>query len=233
MPFTQQSLLNKNSMARANGIRKITHSCCSHPLLPNRWPINTAKAFLDNEHSIIMEGGDEKNTWMGDYFALIGDGVLHFNNRDTHCKLAFHMISHGNHNNGSRMLCQYLETVVDKELKRWLPDDTTDDEKFHASLFPAVAPLYAELGKSFLNISTYTELQWSLVDINNQTGLETFREICEHAFHNLEKARAITAGIVLDGVAFLEEYGIPPHQYTDEQKMRMTQNLATIHQHLG
>ena len=142
-----------------------------------------------------MESGDERNTWMGDYFALIGDG-----------ELAFHMISHRNHNKGSRMLCQYRETVVDKELEKWLPDDATDDEKFHASLFPAVAPLYAELGKSFLHISTYNELQWSLVDINNQTGLESLREIRKHAFHNLEKARVITAGIVLDGVAFLEEY---------------------------
>ena len=100
------------------------------------------------------------------------------------------------------MLCQYGETVVDKELEKWLPDDATDDEKFHASLFPVVAPLYAELGKSFLHVSTYNELQWSLVDINNQTGLETLREIHEDAFYNLKKARVITAGIVLDGVAF-------------------------------
>ncbi len=85
------------------------------------------------------------------------------------------------------MLCQYLETVVDRELKKWLPDDATDKEKFRVSLFPAVAPMYAELGKSFLHISTYNELQWSLVDINNQTGLEKCREIREHAFHNLEK----------------------------------------------
>ena len=106
-------------------------------------------------------------------------------------------------------------------------------KKSSVQVYSAVAPLYAELGKLFLHVITYNELQWSLVDINNQTGLETFREICKHAFHNLEKARVITAGIVLDGVAFLEEYGIPPHQYTDEQKMRMTQDLATIHQPLG
>ena len=143
------------------------------------------------------------------------------------------MISHGNHNDGSRMLCQYLETVVDEELKKWLPDDATVDETFRASLFPAVAPLYAKLGKSFLHISTYNELQWSLVDIKTQTGLETLREICKHAFHNLEKARVITAGIVLNGVAFLKEYRIPPRQYTYEQKMRMKQDLATIHQRLG
>ena len=94
-----------------------------------------------------MESGDERNTWMGDYFALIGDGVLHSDNGDTRCKLAFHMISHGNHNDGSRMLCQYRETVVDKELEKWLPDNVTDNKKFRVSLFPVVAPLYAELGK--------------------------------------------------------------------------------------
>ena len=177
-----------------------------------------------------MESGNKRNTWMLDYFALMGDGILHSDNGDTCCKLAFHMISHGNQNEGSRMLCRYQEIVVDKELKKWLPDNATDEEKFRASLFPVVAPLYSEHGKSFLNISTYNELQWSLVDINNQTGLETFREICKHAYHNLGKARVITTGIVLDGVAFLKEYGIPPHQYTDEQKKRMKQDLATIHQ---
>ena len=93
--------------------------------------------------------------------------------------------------------------------------------------------MYSELEKSFLNISTYNELQWSLVDVKNQTCLETFREICEHVYHNLKKARVITAGIVLDEAAFLEEYGISPHQNTDEEKMRMKQDLATIHQHLG
>jgi hypothetical protein len=160
----------------------ITHSSCSHPHLPNRWPVITAKAFLDNECSIIMENGNERNTWMGEYFALIGNGVLHSNNGNTYCKLSFHMISHRNHNDGSRMLCQYQETVVDKELEKLLPDDATDNEKFRASLFPVVAPIYAELGKSFLHISTYNELQWLLVDINNQTGLETLREICKHAF---------------------------------------------------
>ena len=101
-----------------------------------------------------MKSGDKRNTWMGDYFALSSNGVLHSNNGNTCCKLAFHMISHGNHNDGSRMLCQYPETVVDKELKKWLPDNATDDEKFHASLFSAVAPLYSELGKSFLYINT-------------------------------------------------------------------------------
>ncbi len=100
-----------------------------------------------------MESGGKIYTWMGDYFALMGDFVLHSDNGDTRCKLAFHMISHGNHNNGSRMLCQYLETVVDKELKKWLPDDATDNKKFRASIFPAVASLYSELGKSFLYIN--------------------------------------------------------------------------------
>ena len=90
-------------------------------------------------------------------------------------------------------------------MKKWLPDNATGDEKFHVSLLSAVAPLYSELGKSFLNIGTYNELQWSLLDNSSQTGLETIREIYKHAFHNLEKARVITAGIVLDGVAFLEE----------------------------
>jgi hypothetical protein len=118
-----------------------------------------------------MESGGERNTWMGDYFALMGDGVLHSDNGDTRCKHAFHMISHGNHNDGSRMLCQYLETVVDEELKKWLPDDATDDEKFRASLFPTVAPLYSELGKTFLNISTCNELQWSLGERNSRTHL--------------------------------------------------------------
>ena len=112
----------------ANGIRKITHSSCSHPPLPNCWPVNTAKAFLDNEHSIIMESGNERNTCMGDYFALMGDGILHSDNGDTCCKLAFHMISHRNHNDGSWMLCQYRETVVDKELEKWLPDNATDNQ---------------------------------------------------------------------------------------------------------
>ena len=124
----------------ANGTRKITHSSCSHPRLPNRWPINTAKAFLDNEHSIIMESGNERNTWMGDYFALMGDGVLHSHNNDTRCKLAFHMISHGNHNKGSRMLCQYRETVVDKELEKWLPDNATDDKKIPCEFISCGGP---------------------------------------------------------------------------------------------
>ena len=77
-----------------------------------------------------MESGDERNTyWIGDYYAVMGDCILHSNNSDTCCKLALHMISNGNHNNVSRMLCQYLETVTDKEVEKWLPDDATDDEK--------------------------------------------------------------------------------------------------------
>ena len=109
-----------------------------------------------------MERRDEVQTnWMGDYFALIGDRVLHSDNGDTRCKLALLLISNGNHKDGSRMLCQHLETVVDVAVNKWLPDDVTYYEKFHASLFPAVAPLYSELGKLFLSTSTYNELQWS------------------------------------------------------------------------
>ena len=73
---------------------------------------------------------------MGDYFALIGNRLLRLQ-----------LILNGNHKDGSRMLCQYLETVVDFAVKKWLPDDATYDEKFCASLFPAVAPLYSKLGK--------------------------------------------------------------------------------------
>ena len=69
------------------------------------------------------------------------------------------------------MFCQYLETVVDAEVKKLLPDDATDDEKFHASLFPVVAPLYSELGKSFLSTSTYNELQWSLLDTSCKSDI--------------------------------------------------------------
>jgi hypothetical protein len=32
------------------------------------------------------------------------------------------------------MLCQYLESVVDDAVNKWLQDDMTDDEKFCASL---------------------------------------------------------------------------------------------------
>ena len=103
-----------------------------------------------------MERRDEVQTnWMGDYFALIGDRVLHSDNGDTRCKLALLLISNGNHKDGSRMLCQYLETIVHSAMEEFLPDDAADDEIFSASMFPAFAPLYSELGKSLLSSSTY------------------------------------------------------------------------------
>ena len=79
-------------------------------------------------------------------------------------------------------------------------------------------------------IGTYNELQWLVLDISSNSGLETIREICQCAFQQLEEARVITAMIVLDGVPFLEEFGFPHHQYKHEQKNRMKQDLATIHQ---
>ena len=143
------------------------------------------------------------------------------------------MISNGNHKDGSMMLCQYLETIVDVAVNKWLPDDETDDEKFGASLFPAVAPLYSKLGKSILSTSTYNELQWSLLDTSHESDMESIREICECAFKSLEKARVIIAGIVLDGVPFMEEFGLNHHHHTHEQKNTMKQELATNHQQLG
>jgi hypothetical protein len=83
---------------------------------------------------------------------------------NTRWELALQLISNGNHKDGSRMLCQYLEAIIDVAVNTWLPDDATDDEKFHASLFPVVAPLHSKLGKSFLTTSTYNELHWSLLD---------------------------------------------------------------------
>ena len=135
---------------------------------------------------------------MGDYFALIGDHLLHSDYGDTCCKLALQLILNVNHKDGSRMLFKYLETVVDVTMKKWLPDNMTDDEILHASLFPAFAPLYSELGKSLLSSSTYNELQWSLLDTSHESDMESIREIHECAFQNLEKARVIIAGIVLD-----------------------------------
>ena len=114
------------------------------------------------------------------------------------------MISNGNHKDGSRVLCQYLETVVDIAVNKWLPDDVTDDEKIRASLFPVVTPLYSEQGKSFLSTRTYNEMQWSLLHTRQESDMESIQEICECAFHNLEKARIIISGIVLDGVLFME-----------------------------
>ena len=177
-----------------------------------------------------MESPHDLNTnWIGGYFALIGDHHLHSDNGDTCCKLALQLSSYGNHKDGSRLLCQYLETVVDVTVKKWLPDDSTDDENFSASLFPAVDPLYSELGKSFLKTSTYNELQWSLLDTSHESSIESIREICECAFQNLKQARVIIAGIVLDRVLFLEELRFSPH-HPHEQQNTMKQDLATIHQ---
>ena len=179
----------------------------------------------------ICDGG--KTNWMGDYFALIGDRLLYSENGDTRCKLAFHLISNGNHKDGSRMLCSYVETVVDDATKSWLSDDATEDDKIRASLFPAVAPLYYELGQSLIKTSTHSELQWSLLDISRESEIESIRDIRECAFHNLEKARVIISGIVLDGVTFMEEFGFTNHHHTDEQLHTMKQDLAKIHQQLG
>ena len=92
---------------------------------------------------------------MGDYFALIGDRLLYSDNGDTRCELALQLIFNGNHKDGSRMMRQYLETILAVAMEMFLPKDTADDEIFSASLFPAFAPLYSELGKSLFSISTY------------------------------------------------------------------------------
>ena len=74
---------------------------------------------------------------MGDYFVPIGDCLLHSDNGDTRCKLALQLILNGNHKDGSRMLCQYLETIVHSAMEEFLPDNAADDEIFSASMFPA------------------------------------------------------------------------------------------------
>ena len=135
---------------------------------------------------------------MGDYFALIGDCLLHTDNGNTCCKLALQLILNWNHKDGSWMLCQYLETVVDVAEKKWLPDDSMEDDKFGAKVFPVVVPLYSKLGISFLKTSANNELQWSLLDTSHESDIESIREIHECAFQNLKKARVIIAGIVLD-----------------------------------
>jgi hypothetical protein len=63
--------------------------------------------------------------------------------------------------------------------------------------------------------------------------MESIKEIHECAFQNLEKARVIIAGIVLDGVPFMEEFGLNHHHHTHEQQNTMKQELATMHQQLG
>jgi hypothetical protein len=111
------------------------------------------------------------------------------------------------------MLCQYLETVVDVAVNKWLPYDATDDEKFRASSSPAVTSLYSKLGKSFLSTCTYNELQWSLLDTSHESDKESIQKICECAFRNPEKAIVIIAGIVLDGVPLMEEFRLNHHHH--------------------
>ena len=118
------------------------------------------------------------------------------------------------------MLCDYVETVVDVAVKRWLSDD-----KFCPSLVPAVAPIYSELGQRLLKTSTHNELQWALLDTSRKSEIEC-------AFHNLKKARVVIAGKVLDGVTFMEEFGFTNH-HTNKQLISMKQELAKIHQKLG
>ncbi len=57
--------------------------------------------------------------------------------------------------------------------------------------------------------------------------------IRECAFQNLKRARDIIAGIVLDGVLFMEEFRLNHHHHTSEQQNTMKQELATICQQLG
>ena len=93
--------------------------------------------------------------------------------------------------------------------------------------------MYSKLGKLFLNTSTYNELQCLLLDVSHESDIESIQEICECFFQNLEKARVIIAGIVLDGVPFMEEFGLNHHHHTHEQQNTLKQELATIHQLLG
>jgi hypothetical protein len=62
--------------------------------------------------------------------------------------------------------------------------------------------------------------------------MKSIQEIREYAFLNLEneKARVIIAGIVLDEVPFMEEFGLDHHHRTHEQQNTMMQELATIYQ---
>ena len=66
------------------------------------------------------------------------------------------------------MLCHYLENVVHSAMEELLSDDAADDEIFSASMFPAFALLYSELGKSLISGSTNDDLQWSLLDTNRE-----------------------------------------------------------------
>jgi hypothetical protein len=181
-----------------------------------------------------MERRDEVQTnWMGNYFALIGNRLLHSDNGDTRCKLALQLILNGNHKDGSRMLCQYLETVVDVAMNKFLSDNPADDEIFSASLSPTFASLYSELGRLLFSGSSNNEWQWWLLDTSREFDTESMQQILEFAFQNLEKARVIIAGIVLDGVSFMEEFSLNHHHHTYEQQNTMKQDLATILNQLG
>ena len=63
--------------------------------------------------------------------------------------------------------------------------------------------------------------------------MESIQEICEYAFQNLEKAKVIIAGIVLDGLPFMKEFGLNHHHHTYEQQNTTKKELATIHQQFG
>jgi hypothetical protein len=71
------------------------------------------------------------------------------------------------------------------------------------------------------------------LDSSHDSDIESIREIHECVFHNLEKARVIIVGMVLDRVPFLEELGFTPHHHTHEKHNTTKQDLATIHQQLG
>ncbi len=103
---------------------------------------------------------------------------MYSENGDIRCKLTLHLILNGNHKDGSRMLRGYVETVVDDAVKSWLSDNATEDDKFRASLFPAVTPLYSKLGQSLLKTSTHSELQWSLLDTSHESEIESIQDIC-------------------------------------------------------
>ena len=114
-----------------------------------------------------MENCDEgKTNWMGDYFALIGNRVLYNENGNTRCKLALHLILNGNHKDGSRMLCGYVETVVDDAVKSWLSDDAC---KFVSCGCPIIFRAWAIVTKT----SMQGELQWSLLDTSRKSEIES------------------------------------------------------------
>ena len=72
--------------------------------------------FLENIIALIMESRDEvKTNWMGDYFALIGNCLLHSDNGDTCCKLARYfifMVSFGQFpENGQRQMAYIIYLI--------------------------------------------------------------------------------------------------------------------------